>query len=110
REEALHRGVVPNIARSAHRADDAMVGHEPLELLAGVLAAAILDQPHSLKLELAGKLPSLHDPPPVPSKTPNSVSSEPGAGQTARKVRSRPCSDGVRNRQNISCAVGSRRT
>src|SRR5260370_26475158 len=30
--------------------------------------AAILDQPHSLKLELAGKLPSLHDPPPAPSK------------------------------------------
>jgi hypothetical protein len=28
-------------SRSAHRADDAMVGHEPLELLAGVLAAAI---------------------------------------------------------------------
>src|SRR5206468_12716474 len=27
-----------------------------------------LDQPHSLKLELARKLPSLHDPPPVPSK------------------------------------------
>jgi hypothetical protein len=26
------------------------------------------DQPHSLKLELAGKLPSLHDPPPVPLK------------------------------------------
>src|SRR6516225_8556380 len=30
--------------------------------------AAILDQPHSLKLELARKLPSLHDPPPAPSK------------------------------------------
>src|SRR6266516_4153643 len=30
--------------------------------------AAILDQPHSLKLKLAGKLPSLHDPPPAPSK------------------------------------------
>src|SRR5207244_867782 len=30
--------------------------------------AAILDQPHSLKLEFAGKLPSLHDPPPAPSK------------------------------------------
>src|ERR1700688_3560168 len=28
----------------------------------------ILDQPHSLKLELACKLPSLHDTPPVPSK------------------------------------------
>jgi len=27
-----------------------------------------LDQPHSLKLEFAGKLPSLHDPPPAPSK------------------------------------------
>src|SRR6266699_2262800 len=30
--------------------------------------AAILDQPHSLKLEFAGKLSSLHDPPPAPSK------------------------------------------
>src|SRR5215211_7256907 len=30
--------------------------------------APLLDQPHSLKLELAGKLPSLHDPPPAPSK------------------------------------------
>src|SRR4029453_5409971 len=30
--------------------------------------APVLDQAHSLKLELASKLPSLHDPPPVPSK------------------------------------------
>src|SRR5260370_40703306 len=30
--------------------------------------APFLDQPHSLKLELARKLPSLHDPPPAPSK------------------------------------------
>src|SRR5262249_35741227 len=30
--------------------------------------ASVLDQAHSLKLELASKLPSLHDPPPVPSK------------------------------------------
>src|SRR6185436_8671488 len=30
--------------------------------------AAIPDQLHSLKLELAGKLPSLHDQPPVPLK------------------------------------------
>src|SRR5262245_10713636 len=30
--------------------------------------ASILDQAHGLKLELAGKLPSLHDPPPAPSK------------------------------------------
>jgi hypothetical protein len=36
--------------------------------------AAILDQLPSLKLELACKLPSLHDPPPVPLKTANSVS------------------------------------
>src|SRR5260370_34561481 len=28
----------------------------------------LFDQPHSLKLELACKLPSLHDTPPVPSK------------------------------------------
>src|ERR1700691_5944659 len=30
--------------------------------------ASLFDQPHSLKLELASKLPSLHDTPPVPSK------------------------------------------
>src|SRR5947207_4912981 len=30
--------------------------------------ASLLDQAHSLKLELADKLPSLHDPPPAPSK------------------------------------------
>src|SRR5262245_54905329 len=30
--------------------------------------ATLLDQAHSLKLELAGKLPSLHHPPPAPSK------------------------------------------
>src|SRR5437016_10156877 len=30
--------------------------------------ASLLDQAHGLKLELAGKLPSLHDPPPAPSK------------------------------------------
>src|SRR6266545_7978824 len=30
--------------------------------------ASLLDQAHSLKLEFAGKLPSLHDPPPAPSK------------------------------------------
>src|SRR5262249_55003003 len=39
------------------RSCDAWAGHAPF-----------LDQPHSLKLELARKLPSLHDPPPAPSK------------------------------------------
>src|SRR5579863_3621137 len=34
----------------------------------GIRDAPLFDQPHSLKLELPGKLPSLHDPPPVPSK------------------------------------------
>ena len=41
REEALHRRVVPDIAGSAHAANDAAVGHQALELLAGVLAAPI---------------------------------------------------------------------
>ncbi len=41
REEALHRRVVPDVAGSAHAADDAAVGHQSLELLAGVLAALI---------------------------------------------------------------------
>src|ERR1700750_2515084 len=51
--------------------------------------ASLLDQAHSLKFELAGKLPSLHDPPPAPSKHPNSVSSEPGAGQIGYQSRQR---------------------
>jgi hypothetical protein len=37
REEALHRRVVPDITGTAHAADDAVVGHQTLELLAGVL-------------------------------------------------------------------------
>ena len=41
REEALHRRVVPDVAGTAHRADDAMIGHQPLELFAGVLAAPV---------------------------------------------------------------------
>src|SRR5450830_47804 len=41
REEALHCRIVPDIARAAHRADDAVICHQPLELLAAVLAAAI---------------------------------------------------------------------
>src|SRR6201982_3003980 len=39
REEALHRGVVPDVARTAHRTDDAVVGHQLLELLAGILSS-----------------------------------------------------------------------
>src|SRR5690606_37649617 len=37
REEALHRGIVPDVARPAHRAGDAVIGHQALELLTGVL-------------------------------------------------------------------------
>jgi hypothetical protein len=33
--------IVPHLARSVHAADNAAVGHQPLELLAGVLAALI---------------------------------------------------------------------
>jgi hypothetical protein len=40
REEALHRGIVPGVARTAHRTDDAVIGYQLLELLVGVLAAA----------------------------------------------------------------------
>src|SRR5271168_3515388 len=40
-EEALHRRIVPDIAGAAHGADDAMIGHQLLELLAGVLAATV---------------------------------------------------------------------
>ncbi len=38
-EEALHGRVVPDIAGPAHRAGDAEIGHQALELLAGILAA-----------------------------------------------------------------------
>jgi hypothetical protein len=34
---------------------------------AGGALGSLLDQPHSLKLELTRELPSLHDPPRVPS-------------------------------------------
>ncbi len=40
-EEALHRRVVPDVARPAHRACHAVVGHQPLELLARILAALV---------------------------------------------------------------------
>src|SRR5476649_2015876 len=40
-EEALHRGIVPDVAGATHAAGDAVIDHQPLELLAGVLAAAI---------------------------------------------------------------------
>jgi hypothetical protein len=66
RELRLSGRVPAQVLRSLH------IGH-----------ASLLDQAHSLKFELAGKLPSLHDPPPAPSKHPNSVSSEPGAGHFA---------------------------
>ena len=31
----------PDVARAAHRAEDAVVGHQPLELFAGVLPIAV---------------------------------------------------------------------
>lgn len=40
-EEALHRRIIPDIARPAHGAGDAVVGHQPLELLAGILTATV---------------------------------------------------------------------
>ena len=41
REEAFHSGVIPDVAGPAHRTGDPVVGHEPLELLAGILAALV---------------------------------------------------------------------
>jgi hypothetical protein len=40
-EEALHRGVVLDVAGPAHGTDDAIVGHQPVELLARILAALV---------------------------------------------------------------------
>lgn len=36
-EEALHRGMLPNIAGPAHRADDAVICRQALELLGSIL-------------------------------------------------------------------------
>src|SRR5438046_7694002 len=68
REEAIQRGIVPDVARTAHRTDDAVIGHQLLELLAGVLAATV-----GMMQQRIGFTPSpdrhhLHDPPPAPSK------------------------------------------
>ena len=41
REEAFHRGVVPDIAGPAHRTGDAVISHETLALLARVLATLV---------------------------------------------------------------------
>ena len=37
-EEALHRCVIPAVAGTAHRAGYAVIGHQTLELIAGVVA------------------------------------------------------------------------
>ena len=39
REEAFHCGVVPHVSGMAHRTVDAIVGDQPLKLLARALAA-----------------------------------------------------------------------
>src|SRR5260370_1865179 len=39
REEALHRGIVPNVARAAQRADDAVTGPQLREMPAGELTS-----------------------------------------------------------------------
>jgi len=41
REEALHRRIIPAIARTAHRTGDAEIGHQPLELSGCALVAAV---------------------------------------------------------------------
>ena len=40
REEAFHGGVVPYVSGTAHRTVDAVIDHQPLELLTRILAAA----------------------------------------------------------------------
>src|SRR5690606_13621217 len=58
REEALHRGIVPDVTRSAHRTGDAVVGHQALELLAGILAALVRMMKQAVGLAAA---PDRHD-------------------------------------------------
>lgn len=57
-EEALHRSVVPDVAGPAHRAGDAIVDHQPLELLAGILAALVRVMQQRIGLATA---PDRHD-------------------------------------------------
>ena len=40
-EEVLHRSIVPAVAGPTHQGSYAIVGHQPLELLAGKLAALV---------------------------------------------------------------------
>ncbi len=47
-KEALHRGIVPNIASPAHATGHTVVGQEPLEELTGVLAAPTRVMQHGL--------------------------------------------------------------
>ena len=49
-EEALHCGVVPAVAGAAHATSQALVRQEPLERLAGVLAASIRMMQHGIRL------------------------------------------------------------
>src|SRR5258708_22574103 len=64
-------GMVSSLSRSSSCSSSvAQLRRMDTQVLRGlhIRHAAFLDQPHSLKLELARKLPSLHDPPPAPSK------------------------------------------
>ncbi len=56
-EAAVEKGVADMRLMHTEMVQSMRIRHAPL-----------LDEPHSLKLELACKLPSLHDLPPVPSK------------------------------------------
>ena len=49
-EEALHRGIVPAVAGSAHATGHAVVGQKPLEGLTGVLAPLIRMMQDRLRL------------------------------------------------------------
>jgi hypothetical protein len=61
-QEALHRSIVPDVAGAAHLACNPVVGHQPLELLTGILAVLVgvvqqrigLAAPQPLNLLLLG--------------------------------------------------------
>lgn len=53
REEALHRRVVLDIAGTAHAVDNAVVGHQTLELLTGVLGGFKWSSQHRVCLLMA---------------------------------------------------------
>ena len=66
--KAREEGVLRVVRKLLHPAAQLRLMHTKIDRCLCVGNASILDQAHSLKLELSRELPPLHDSPPVPSK------------------------------------------